>query len=159
MSLGRSMALHSVRPATACQSVIAATRQPGTVRGMACVRPEPTPNPDAMKFVLDLTLPARILANRGDEADDAFTQALLAIDGVAAIFGINDFVTITRDAGADWDPIICAVEEAATNLLPSCPAGPSPDAVERARALLRAAVTRPTATHVEIRTHPRGTDG
>ena len=62
-------------------------------------------------------------------------------------------------AGADWDPIICAVEEAAANLLPSCPAGPSADAVERARALLRDAVTRPTATHVEIRTRPRGTDG
>ena len=106
---------------------------------MACVRPEPTPNPDAMKFVLDLTLPARILANRGDEVDDAFTQALLAIDGVAAIFGIN--------------------EEAAADLLPACPAGPSAEAVEKARALLRDAVTRPTATHVEIRTHPRGTDG
>ena len=158
MSLGRPSALHFVLPGTACQSLIAATRQAGTVRGMACVRPEPTPNPDAMKFVLDLTLPARILANRGDEADDVFTRALLAIDGVAAVFGINDFVTITRDRDADWDPIICAVEEAAANLLPTCPAGPSAEAVERARALLRDAVTRPTATHVEIRTHPRGTE-
>ena len=80
---------------------------------MACVRPEPTPNPDAMKFVLDLTLPARILANRGDEADDRFTRALLAIDGVAAIFGINDFVTVGRQPGFEWDPIVAAVVAAA----------------------------------------------
>src|SRR6478735_2810283 len=38
--------------------------------GMACVRPGTTPNPDAMKFTLDVTLPARVLADSGDDVDD-----------------------------------------------------------------------------------------
>ena len=103
-----------------------------------------------MKFTLDVTLPERILANRGDDVEDAFTAAVLVIPGVASVFGVNDFVTITRVPGADWDPIVCAVEEAAAKHLPGGQAGASAEAVERARALLREALTRPMATAVEI---------
>jgi Scaffold protein Nfu/NifU N terminal len=121
---------------------------------MACVRPTPTPNPDAMKFTLDISLPERLLAKRGDDIDDPFTRALLAVDGVASVFGVNDFVTVTRLDGADWDPIVCAVEEAAATYLPSCPGVPSTEAVEHARTLLREATRRPTTTAVEILGRP-----
>jgi hypothetical protein len=110
-----------------------------------------TPNPDAMKFTLDITLPQRILANRGDDVDDEFTRALLDTVGVASVFGVNDFVTVTREHDADWDQIECAVEEAAAAHLPSCPAEPSSEAVERARRLLQDAVRKPTGTSVQIR--------
>ena len=66
---------------------------------------------------------------------------------------MNDFVTVTRVSGADWDPIVCAVEEAAAAYLPACADDSEhDDAVERARALLRTAVRRPATTAVEI--HP-----
>ena len=112
---------------------------------MAVARPAPTPNPDAMKFTLDITLPERILANHGDAVDDEFTTALLATDGVASVFGVNDFVTITRVNGADWDPIVCAVEEAAVAHLPACADDDQSRtaAVARARALLRDAAQAP----------------
>jgi hypothetical protein len=122
---------------------------------MACARPEATPNPDAMKFTLDVTLPGRLLGNRGDDVEDPFARALLAIDGVASVFGINDFVTVTRERGADWDPIVGAVEAVAARYLPSCPGGPSVETVERARGLLRDAVRKPATTVVEIHTGPR----
>jgi hypothetical protein len=38
---------------------------------------------------------------------------LFAAPGVASVFGVNDFVTVTRTPGADWDPIVTAVREAA----------------------------------------------
>jgi len=114
-----------------------------------------TPNPDAMKFTLDVTLPSRVLAERGDEVNDTFTRAVLAIDGVASVFGMNDFVTVTRVHGADWAPILEAVEDAAARHLPSCPADPSTDAVERARALLREAARPPSRTAVEIQRRAR----
>jgi Scaffold protein Nfu/NifU N terminal len=123
---------------------------------MAHARPESTPNPDALKFVLDVTLPERLLANRGDDdVTDPFARALLAIDGVASVFGINDFVTVTRERGADWGAIAGAVEDAAVRYLPSCPGGPSAETVDRARGLLREAVRKPTTTVVEIQTGPR----
>ena len=122
---------------------------------MACVRPLSTPNPDAMKFALDVTLPARVLADRGEDVDDAFTRAVLAIEGVASVFGMNDFVTVTRVRGADWTPILEAVEDAAARHLPACPADPSTDTVERARQLLREAVRRPSRTAVDIQRRAR----
>jgi hypothetical protein len=67
---------------------------------------------------------------------------------------VNDFVTVTRVDGTDWDPIVSTVEEAAANCLPSCPGGPSTEAVERARTLLRDAARRPATTAVEIRPRP-----
>jgi hypothetical protein len=114
----------------------------------------PTPNPDAMKFTLDVCLPERILATRGEPVEDAFTRAVLAIEGVASVFGLNDFVTITRVRGADWDPIVCAVQYAAATHLLAGSDGPSTEAVERARLLLRHATERPATTVVEIGSAP-----
>ena len=124
---------------------------------VACARPVSTPNPNAMKFTLDINLSERVLASRGDDMEDAFTRAVLAVEGVASVFGVNDFVTVTRVPGSEWGPIVCAVEEAAATYLPAGTDRPSVEAVERARALLHDALTRPAATVVEIqpRSHHR----
>jgi hypothetical protein len=76
---------------------------------MASASPSPTPNPNAMKFTLDTTVPA-------DLETSSFGQALLALPGVASIFGVADFVTVTRQADAEWDPIVDGVIAAAAAL-------------------------------------------
>jgi hypothetical protein len=74
----------------------------------------PTPNPDAMKFTLDITLEGMTNAtNADDAAASPFTAAVFDSPGVAGVFGTADFVTVTREAGADWAPIVAAVEAAA----------------------------------------------
>ena len=85
---------------------------------MATVTPSPTPNPDAMKFTLDTRLPATMNVSGPDEAEDvAFARAVFAAGGVASVFGVNDFVTVTRVPGADWGPITEAVQAAAAEYL------------------------------------------
>jgi hypothetical protein len=87
---------------------------------MATATPSPTPNPDAMKFTLDIRWPAMInFASAEAAAGDAFAAEVFAGGGVAAIFGVNDFVTITRVAGAEWDPIVLTVQAAAARHLPA----------------------------------------
>jgi hypothetical protein len=104
-----------------------------------------------MKFTLDVTLSKRIDTTRGVGDDLPFAQAVLAVDGVASVFGVNDFVTVTRESDADWDVIVCAVEEAAAEFLGDATgAGPTDDALARARMLLRNAVSPPKPTAVEI---------
>ncbi len=76
---------------------------------MATASPSPTPNPNAMKFTLDTNVPDNLEAS-------AFGQELLAIEGVASVFGVVDFVTVTRAGGAEWDPIVAAVQSAAAKL-------------------------------------------
>lgn len=71
-----------------------------------------------MKFTLDVKLPGTInFANAEAAAGNDFAAAVFEAGGVASVFGVNDFVTITRDAGADWDQIIAAVKTAAAEHL------------------------------------------
>ena len=80
---------------------------------MAEVEVSTTPNPDALKFTLDVALPAMINISSSERATNEFERAVMARDGVANLFGVNDFVTITRAPGTDWDPIIAGVRRAA----------------------------------------------
>lgn len=121
---------------------------------MARVTPSTTPNPNAMKFTLDVTLSERIDTTRGEGTDSPFARAMLEVGGVASVFGVNDFVTITRDPDADWDPIICAVEDAAAAHLEAGRAAPATDEVAEARKLLRNAVAPPKPRPVEIGRRP-----
>jgi hypothetical protein len=85
---------------------------------MASASPSPTPNPNAMKFTLDVKLPGTInFANADAAAGNAFAVAVFESGGVASIFGVNDFVTITRQAGANWDDIVSSVQAAAAEHL------------------------------------------
>jgi hypothetical protein len=85
---------------------------------MASASPSPTPNPNAMKFTLDTKLPQTMNFTSAEAAaGNAFAEAVFGVDGVVQVFGVNDFVTVTRRAGTDWDPIIAAVKEAAAQHL------------------------------------------
>lgn len=85
---------------------------------MATATPEPSPNPNALRFQLDVTLSETLSVNGAAEAEDnEFAEKVFAAGGVASIFGVNDFVTVTRSPGAEWDPIVAAVQEAAAEHL------------------------------------------
>jgi hypothetical protein len=81
---------------------------------MATASPSTTPNPDAMKFTLDVTLPESFNVTSADAAaGNVFAEAVFATGDVVAVFGVNDFVTVSRRPGAEWDPIVAAVQAAA----------------------------------------------
>lgn len=85
---------------------------------MAAAVPSTTPNPNAMKFSLDVKLPGTLnLANADAAAGNAFAAAVFAVEGVQSLFGVNDFVTVTRTPGADWDTIVAGVTMAAAEHL------------------------------------------
>jgi hypothetical protein len=67
-----------------------------------------------MKFTLDTKLESMLNAKNAQEAENnPFATEVLATEGVASVFGVNDFVTVTRRPGAEWEPIIAAVQAAA----------------------------------------------
>jgi hypothetical protein len=85
---------------------------------MATASPSPTPNPNAMKFTLDIKLPGTMnFTNPEAAAGNAFAEAVFATESVVQVFGVNDFVTVTRRPGADWGPIVEAVQAAAAEHL------------------------------------------
>ena len=81
---------------------------------MATATPASTPNPDATKFTQDTKQTAMFNATNAEQAAGIpFATDVFAAGGVAAVFGVNDFITVTRQPGADWEPIIAAVRAAA----------------------------------------------
>ena len=61
------------------------------------ITPEPTPNPDAMKFTPSADAGVTLLALEG-----VLTAALLALPGVGGVFVAPSFVTVTRTPGRSW---------------------------------------------------------
>ncbi len=85
---------------------------------MATATPSPTPNPNAMKFDLDVKLPGTLnLASAEAAAGNPFAAAVFEVEGVQSLFGVNNFVTVTRKPGADWDVITAGVQKAAAEHL------------------------------------------
>ena len=73
---------------------------------------QPTPNVNALKFVVN----RRMTEGRSQTFTDAATAAsplardLLGIEGVRQVFLLNDFITITRTDGTDWNAVVPQAE-------------------------------------------------
>jgi hypothetical protein len=78
------------------------------------VEVQPTPNVNALKFVVNRKLTegrSRTFRSAAEAAEVPYAQQLLQIPGVVQVFVLNDFVTVTRDPQTDWNVIVGRAEE------------------------------------------------
>lgn len=74
---------------------------------------EGTPNPNAAKFVLSRPLlgdSRRSYFDPEAARDDPLASRLFEIEGVRALLMLEDFITVTKTDGAEWDDIVDRVE-------------------------------------------------
>lgn len=79
------------------------------------VDPQETPNPNAMKFSLNITVAetGSFSFNATDtEIAHPIAAAVLAVEGVVSVFGVNDFITVSKTDEAGWDVLLPAVVDA-----------------------------------------------
>jgi len=69
------------------------------------IRGEPTPNPNALKFVVGGHFGKPMSFVAGRPADHPAAAALLALPGVTSVFMTADFVTVSKAPDAFWDEI------------------------------------------------------
>jgi hypothetical protein len=78
------------------------------------VRVQPTPNPNARRFLLDRPVQAE---PRGRSFKDPATAAdplaarLLSVDGVAAVMLLPGSVTVTKEPAATWEEVEPRIRE------------------------------------------------
>lgn len=84
------------------------------------LRTEPTPNPNAMKFVLSFSQGRTSQTYTREKRADApaVIGELFDVDGVEQVFTLDTFVTITRAAGADWDALVPRARDILSKLTP-----------------------------------------
>ncbi len=73
------------------------------------VTPHPTPNPNAIRFALgDNVLGERSVSFASAEAahGTGWAERLFGLPGVVSLFGVKDFLTVTKTAAADWNAIV-----------------------------------------------------
>jgi hypothetical protein len=88
---------------------------------MSHIRYQPTPNPNAGKF----TVGRKLIEGRGSRsyftpeqaAADPVGAALFELNGVASVFMVDDFVTVTKDAAADWNELVPRVTDTLERVL------------------------------------------
>lgn len=76
------------------------------------IRVQPTPNPNAMKFVLDHPVFARPLSFPSAEsaAGHAPAEQIFALRGVYNVFMVHDFVTVNKLPDVGWGSLTAAVQ-------------------------------------------------
>tara|TARA_R110000868_G_scaffold304437_26_gene565479 strand:+ start:14452 stop:15003 length:552 start_codon:yes stop_codon:yes gene_type:complete len=70
---------------------------------------ERTPNPDAMRFVLDEPLTngtTRSFENSMEAEGDILASALFAIDSVINVYYVDKYITVTQDGSAVWSELL-----------------------------------------------------
>jgi Fe-S cluster biogenesis protein NfuA len=69
---------------------------------------EPTPNPNAMKFILREPLTwgvTRSYENAAQAQGDELASALFDIEHVTNVFYVDHWLTVTQDGAADWNEL------------------------------------------------------
>jgi len=70
---------------------------------------EPTPNPNAMKFILREPLTwgvTRSYDNSEEAKDDPLASKLFEIEHVTNVFYVDHWITVTQDGSADWQELM-----------------------------------------------------
>lgn len=82
---------------------------------LPAIQVQGTPNPNAAKFVLGESM----LGEEGrtyfdaEAADgDPLAERLFRVDGVRALFMVDNFITVTKAEGATWDDLVEPIREA-----------------------------------------------
>jgi len=86
---------------------------------------ELTPNPHALKFILNeilLNFETRQFSNKEEAEKDPLANGVFAIDGVESVFYMDKFITIEKSKTADWSkiqgPFIQFLKNFNTDLIP-----------------------------------------
>ena len=68
---------------------------------------QPTPNPNALKFVLDRQVSQQPMSffNADAATDFPLAKRLFEIAGVSSLLLLGDFITINKSPGGAWDDI------------------------------------------------------
>ena len=74
-----------------------------------------TPNPNAAKFVLGRSMlgeEGRTFFDSRAAAENPLAARLFEVEGVRALFMVDNFITVTKAEGATWDDLVEPIREA-----------------------------------------------
>ncbi len=82
---------------------------------------QPTPNPNAAKFVLDRAISEKPISffNAAAAAGHPLATELFAIEGVESLLLLGDFITVNKSPTAQWKEITRRVKQVLASAAPN----------------------------------------
>jgi hypothetical protein len=88
---------------------------------MAQIDIEPTPNPNSLKITAAghsfIPNGMATFSSATEAADHPLGARLFAVEGIANVFILPQFLTVTKQGGADWDDIFPDIERTVAEYL------------------------------------------
>jgi NFU1 iron-sulfur cluster scaffold homolog, mitochondrial len=86
-------------------------------KNLVTVYAEMTPNPQAMKFVLDIYLcDTPIEYSSAQQAEEnLLAKKLFEFEGIKNVFIVSNFITLTKEGNQDWYELLTPIREAIRN--------------------------------------------
>jgi NFU1 iron-sulfur cluster scaffold homolog, mitochondrial len=85
------------------------------------VRPEPTPNPNAVRFALSAAVlgdKPRSFSSAAAAKGTPWAERIFEVPGVQSLFGLKDFLTVVKAPTAEWSGIVDPVARILSTDLP-----------------------------------------
>ena len=81
--------------------------------GFKVVEVQPTPNPNAAKFVLDRAVTEGPVSffNAAAAQGNVLAEKLFAVEGVSSVLMLGDFVTVNKRTEANWREVSKGVQK------------------------------------------------
>lgn len=88
-----------------------------------------TPNPNALKCVLERPIPGPIRSHRGTAGteSDPLAAALLALPGVTSVLISGDWLTVNKSPQTDWPTLKPAIQRVLAEVPGDLPAPSTPE--------------------------------
>ena len=85
--------------------------------GFTVTEIQPTPNPNAAKFLLDREISDRPVSflNPTEGNNHPLASQLFEVKGVKSVLLLGDFVTVNKDAATRWEQVIDKIKEILEN--------------------------------------------
>ena len=74
---------------------------------------QPTPNPNAAKFILDRQISQQPVSffSAAAAQGNPLAKELFALDGVATLLFLGDFITVNKRPDVSWDDLIPGIKK------------------------------------------------
>jgi hypothetical protein len=93
----------------------AAPKKAAPKKSSITVDPQDTPNPNAIKFTLNIPVAETgsfSFTSEDSDIEHPIAAAVVALDGVVSVFGVNDFLTVSKAPDASWNELMPLVVDA-----------------------------------------------
>ncbi len=103
---------------------------------------QPTPNPNALKFILDVPVKTResaVYRQFAECGSNKLAEAILRLDHVSEVYFATNFITVTQNGAGDWDDMEAKIRDVISRMIKDH--NPDFETVQE-----KAAVVRPAAT-------------